>query len=74
VETVLMINPDGESGAVLDSNVPKALKQGYERAVRMRAPNNSLQVVPFSLVDVYLRAGFSLVHEKEKHDGRTYFG
>ena len=63
MQTLLMVNPDGESGEVLMSNVPKALQQGYRRGVKLRAPNSQIVIAPMDLVNQYLVAGFSIVHE-----------
>jgi hypothetical protein len=63
MQTLLMVNPDGESGEVLLSNMAKALKQGYERGVRIQAPNNTVQVVAMSQVALYLSAGFKIIPE-----------
>jgi hypothetical protein len=63
MDTTLMIDPSGESGAVRLTDVPKALQQGYERGVRLQAPNNSVQVVAMSQVALYLSAGFKIIPE-----------
>lgn len=62
-ETLLMIRTtDGESGEVLMSDVPAALKSGiYQRGVKLRAPNNSIVVAPLDSVALYLDAGFKLI-------------
>ena len=58
-----MQSPDGQIGDVPDNRVEEALAQGFKRAVKMRNPNSQAeQYVPFSLVDVHLRAGYTISH------------
>lgn len=66
METMLMINEDGESGEVKLTDVPEAFKQKYRRAVKLLGPNNKQTVVAMDDCNLYLAAGFRLDHTGEK--------
>jgi hypothetical protein len=59
-----MQSPDGQIGDVPQERVSEAQKAGFQLCVKMRNPNSQAeQYVPFSLVDVHLRAGYTIIPE-----------